>query len=370
MDKQDEDFLLDKLAMYLKIWKEDILLYVLDCVGDIPTHQQAAILKKLPVEKFVAVKSGHGIGKTRLFGWAANWYLDCHGKLHGMTRIPVTGAGGSQLEVTVFPEMEGVCKSKLPWLANLYENVTGKMSLKGHDKTHFAILRTARPEKPEALQGFHECFFVIDEGSGVDDKIFDVARGAMGDPASFGLMAGNPTKTSGYFFNLFDTDQTTWHTMSFSSMDSMHDVEYEYKYLDAWGDVKIQKVNGRQTMKWVKEIIADYGIESNYFKIRVKGDFANEDMDLVIEPPWLIPLDRVELIDNATDKRIMGLDPARSGSDKFGVFIRKGRVLEYATEWDSYDTQICIDKIKVLQAEWKCDEMIIDTPSRLSYLCL
>lgn len=365
-DKRDskvpiEEELMEKLSMYLEIWKDDPLLYVIDCVGDTPTHQQAEILKAIPIYKFVSVKSGHGIGKTRLFGWTANWYLDCHGKIDGLTRVPITGAGGSQLEVTVFPEIEGVCKRKAKFFADQYNCVTGKVSLIGHEKTHFAILRTARVENPDALQGFHECFFQIDEGSGVHDKIFEVARGAMGDPGSYGLMAGNPTKTSGYMFNLFDSEQKTWKTLSFSSMDTLHDEEYTYKYLDAWGDVQTKTVKGRQTLKWVEEMKEEYGENSNVFKIRVLGEFANEGMDLVIEPEWLKELVREETVDNSEEKRIMGLDPARSGSDKFGVFIRKGRVLEYGCEWDSQDTQVCIDKIKVLQEEWNCDEMVIDS---------
>ena len=357
---REEENLLRKLAMYLKIWKEDPLLYVLDCIGDVPTHQQAKILQELPRKRFLAVKSGHGIGKTRLFGWAVNWYLDCHGRLDGMTRVPITGAGGSQLEVTVFPEVDGACKRKMNFLSSEYDITTEKIMLKEARKTHFAVLRTARQENPDALQGFHECFFVIDEGSGVHDKIFDVARGAMGDPGSFGLMAGNPTKTSGYFFNLFDTNQKTWHCMSFSSYDTLHHKEYTYKYLDVWGDVCEMKVNGRQTKEWIDGIIDEYGEGSNYYRIRVLGEFANDGLDLVIEPEWLKDLRREEKIDNSSDKRIMGIDIARSGGDNCAICIRKGRVIEYLEEWSSADTMISLDRIKVRQEEWQCDEMIID----------
>jgi hypothetical protein len=45
-------------------------------------------------------------------------------------------------------------------------------------------------ETPDALQGFHECFFLNDEGSAVPDEVFRVARGAMGEPGSMGLMTG------------------------------------------------------------------------------------------------------------------------------------------------------------------------------------
>jgi hypothetical protein len=80
------------LCFYLRRWYRSPLAYVIEHIGDIPTHQQAQILKAFEHHNFVAVKSGHGIGKSKLTGWLVNWWLDTRGK-----RAPITGAGGDQL---------------------------------------------------------------------------------------------------------------------------------------------------------------------------------------------------------------------------------------------------------------------------------
>lgn len=79
------------MAFWLKRWYSNPLAYVIECIGDVPTHQQAQILKAFEHHHFVAVKSGHGIGKSKLTGWLVNWWLDTRGK-----RAPITGAGGDQ----------------------------------------------------------------------------------------------------------------------------------------------------------------------------------------------------------------------------------------------------------------------------------
>ena len=67
------------MCFWLKRWRRSPLAYVLEAVGDLPTHQQAEILKSFEHHNFVAVKSGHGIGKSRLVGWLVNWWLDTRG---------------------------------------------------------------------------------------------------------------------------------------------------------------------------------------------------------------------------------------------------------------------------------------------------
>jgi hypothetical protein len=76
IDGEALDGIHSELAFWLKRWSRYPLAYVIECVGDTPSHQQAAILNALAVHPFVAVRSGHGIGKTRLMGWVANWYMD------------------------------------------------------------------------------------------------------------------------------------------------------------------------------------------------------------------------------------------------------------------------------------------------------
>ena len=53
------------------------------------------------------------------------------------------------------------------------------------------------------------CLFVIDECSGVDDVIFEVAQGALSTAGSKILMVGNPTRNTGYFYDAFNIERTS-----------------------------------------------------------------------------------------------------------------------------------------------------------------
>ena len=67
----------------------------------------------------------------------------------------------------------------------------------------FAVRRTASKDNPEALQGFHaeHLLFLIDEASGIADIVFEVGMGALSTPGAKVVMAGNPTRTSGFFYD-------------------------------------------------------------------------------------------------------------------------------------------------------------------------
>ena len=45
--------------------------------------------------------------------------------------------------------------------------------------------------------------FVVDEAPGVPDIIFEVGAGSLSTPGAKIIMAGNPTRLSGYFYDVF-----------------------------------------------------------------------------------------------------------------------------------------------------------------------
>lgn len=73
--------------------------------------------------------------------------------------------------------------------------------MKGYREEWFAVARTA--SKPDALQGFHaeHVLYIIDEASGVEDKVFEPILGALSTEGSRLFMAGNPTRLTGFFFD-------------------------------------------------------------------------------------------------------------------------------------------------------------------------
>jgi len=348
-------------AMWLKRWKRDPVAYVIECIGDTPTYQQVKILRALVKYHFVAVRSGHGIGKSRLMAWVINWYLDTHRENGVLCRIPVTGASADQLGDIVWPEVSGVMERKWGIMGKAYEGTSDTFYLKSSPNGCFASLRTARAEKPDALQGFHNCFFALDEGSGIPDSVFEVARGAMGDEGSYGLMTGNPTTNSGYFYNVFNSNQSTWKTLHFSSMDSMSDTEYSYLYIDPYGRALRITHKGRQTRKWVDDMRNEFGENSNVFKIRVMGEFATGAADLVISENLLKNVFTTPDVQNSDKRIVLGLDPARSGNDDTALCIRQGNRILALQSWHGEDTVESRHRTEIAYREYNCTDAYIDT---------
>ena len=355
IDDLDVKAVRNGLAFWLKRWHRSPLAYVIECVGDIPTHQQAEILKALEHYNFVAVKSGHGIGKTRLEGWITNWWLDTRG-----LRVAITGPAADQLNNVVWPEVLDCNRRKFHWLSEQYVSTAEELRYKVDGEGWRAILRTARPDNDDALQGFHKVLFVLDEGSGIRDKIFEVAEGAFGDPENYGLMMGNPTRQSGYMFNVFH-QKSFWHTLSFSSENSLTDTDYRYTFIDVHGDIRVMSCKGRQTRTWVQNMRDKYGLSSNVYRVRVLGEFGNIGRDQLIESQWMEKVFTTQTERTADAKRRMGIDPAWTGEDDTGVVIRQGDHILHAESWHGFDLVESFNRLKVLWDEWKVDVGHIDT---------
>ena len=62
--------------------------------------------------------------------------------------------------------------------------------------------------------------FLIDEASGVPEQIFEAAQGALSTEGARILMAANPTRLTGYFYNSHHKNRDSWTRFRFSCLDS------------------------------------------------------------------------------------------------------------------------------------------------------
>src|SRR5512146_798866 len=161
--------------------------------GVLPWQWDAS--KLLVKKKRLSVRSGKGVGKSAFLSWSILWMMTCYMPV----RIGCTAPTATQMEDVLWAELaiwHRILKERLPAFGEQFEWKTDAFVLKESPKTSFAVARTARPEKPEALQGLHAhggaIMVIADEASGVDDKIFEAGRGAMADDNSFVILASNP----------------------------------------------------------------------------------------------------------------------------------------------------------------------------------
>ena len=94
--------------------------------------------------------------------------------------------------------------------------------------------------------------FLIDEASGIPEVVFEVARGALSTEGARILMAANPTRLTGYFYNSHHKNRDLWTRFQFSCLDSP-----------------------RVSPAYAKEIAEEYGEDSDMYRVRVLGEFPH-----------------------------------------------------------------------------------------------
>lgn len=326
----------DELISFVNAWRSDPVRFVREALQAEPSAQQAEALRAFAVPGArVTIASGHGTGKSTLMAWLILWALTCFDDV----KIPTTAPTAHQLNDVLWTEVRK-WGARLPSLwKNALEVTADQVRYAGC--TGFAVARTGRKENPEALQGFHaeNLFFLIDEASGVDDVVFQVAQGALSTPGARVLMAANPTRTSGYFYNSFHRDRDRWQRFTFSCLDSPH-VAREY----------------------VDEVRTIYGEDSDIYRVRVLGQFPRAGDLQFIGTDIVEAAQSRHLIKQAYEYApvILGVDVARFGGDRTVVFKRQGLYAELLWTCQGMDLMATADRIAVLMDEHKADAVMID----------
>jgi hypothetical protein len=202
----------------------------------------------------------------------------------------------------------------------------------GCEKTRFAVARTSAKDRPEALQGFHaeNLLFLIDEASGIDNKVFEVAEGALSTPGSRVLMCSNPTRTEGYFYDSQVKNRSLWTCLNYSCVDSpLVDPSY------------------------AENMAAKYGAASNVYRVRVLGEFPEASDDVLIELGWVEGAVGRDILPMEGSRRVCGLDVARFGDDTTAYVIRRGAVIEEMDQWRNLDLMQSVGRVVELYRDKK-----------------
>lgn len=292
--------------------RNDPVLFVEQVIQAKPQAWQREALQAIAKHDKVAVKSGHGVGKTAFEAWTVLWWL----LTHYPCKVAVTANTAHQLNDVLWTELDKWARKLPDGFKDLLEFKTDKISLKGASDS-FAVARTSRRENPEALQGFHSenMLFICEEASGIPDVVFQVGEGSLSTKGAKVIMCGNPTRADGYFYDAFHSDRAQWHCITVSCEDA--DTVSE---------------------KFIGDMSAKYGDDSNIYRVRVLGEFPTQSDDV------LVPLHLVESavkrdIEAASSTPIVwGLDVARYGSDRSALAKRQGQVLlEPIKTWQNKD---------------------------------
>lgn len=305
-------------------------LFAQEVLSAKPTEQQWQASKAIVEKRRVSIRSGHGTGKSTFMAWCVLWFLACYFP----AKVPATAPTSHQLEDVLWSEIakwHRVMALKFPALASQFEWSAGAFRMKAAPNESFSVARTSRPERPEALQGFHSehILFLIDEASGVADNVFEVAEGALSTDGAFVVMAANPTRQSGYFFDSHHKMRSAWAALHWNGEDS--------------------PMVSRQ---YIENMAKKYGRHSPVFKVRVLGEFVGAaDGVISLELCEAARIRDVEA--NPSAKVVWGVDVARFGDDSSALAKRRGNVqVGPVVEWWGKDT---MQTVGIIKAEWdKC----------------
>jgi len=298
------------LVELLDVYWDDPVAFVQDMLDAEPDDWQRAVLRDLAGHRWVSVRSGQGVGKTALESWAVIWFLCCRPN----PKIVCTAPTQQQLQDVLWAEVaKWLEKAKI---RRLLKWTKTKVYMIGHEERWFATTRTAT--RPENMQGFHEDYmlFIVDEASGVADPIMEAILGTLSGPENKLLMCGNPTRTSGVFYDSHNRDRKRFKTHKVDSRDS-----------------------ARTSRENIQMLIDKYGAESDVVRVRVYGEFPKAESDA------FIALELVEYAANATvrpagDTLHIGVDVARFGDDETVIAPRiGGKVFDLRT-YHKQDTMV------------------------------
>ena len=191
-----------------------------------------------------------------------------------------------------------------------------RMYIKSAPEMAFIVRRTANKSNPESLQGFHakHILFLMDEASGIDNIVFEVAQGAFSTEGASSVMVSNPTRPDGFFFDTHHRLRDRWRCWQVSSQDVPRAVGH------------------------IEDVIAAYGRNSNKFKVRVEGNFPTSADDVVIPLEWVQSAVNRD-VEKLSFFPIWGVDVARFGDDASALAKRQAnRLLEPVKEWLNLDT--------------------------------
>lgn len=266
-----------------------------------------------------STRSGHGCGKTTTISILALWFVTTHYD----AKCVITAASQDQLRDGAWAELRKQSQKLPPDLRDRYEFGEERVSLKAAPEMAFIVRRTASKSNPEALQGIHakHVLYLVDEASGIDDIVFEVAAGSLSTAGAMACLFSNPTKTSGYFYETHHRLRHRWRAHVVSSED-------------------VPRARGH-----IEDIIAAYGKGSNRYRVRVLGEFPTSDDDTVISLELVLAASKRQ-VERRSVRPVWGVDVGRFGDDASALAKRQGNaLLEPPKEWLGLDTMQLVGRI-------------------------
>lgn len=314
----------------LRTWQADVL-------KDIRDHLENPNTRHIPMK--YAIASGKGIGKSSLISMVTNWAMstmeDC--------RITVTANTEGQIRTKTWPEVNKWSRLAI----NSHWFTVGATSIIAKDPAHERTWRTDTipwsENNKQAFAGLHNkgkrIIVIFDEASEIADCIWDVSEGALTDEETeiIWLAFGNPTQNTGRFRECFGSQKHRWKTRQIDSRE-------------------VKGTNKVQIDEWIK----DYGEDSDFCRIWVKGEFPRSGSNQLIPSDYVQFARHFKADGYGKLPKIMAVDVARYGSDQTVIGWRQGRKSVILAKYRGLDTVQVASKVIEWREKETPDAVVVD----------
>lgn len=274
-------------------WQERILTQLGEGVIDVNQAVQ------------LARTSGHGIGKSACVSWIILWAISTFPDTKGV----VTANTENQLKTKTWAEL---AKWHRLFIANHLFKMTATAIFSmdpAHERTWRIDMVPWSERNTEAFAGLHNkgrrILVVFDEGSAIPDVIWEVTEGALTDKDTqiIWCVFGNPTRNKGRFRECFVGGRFA-HRWKSEAIDSREVSITDKALFEKWR--------------------IDYGEDSDFFRVRVRGVFPRVDAESFISYETAMEAVDREILPQSANV-VLGVDVARFGDDASVIYPRCGR---------------------------------------------
>jgi len=309
--------------------------WVNDKLHEFIWSKQREILESVRDNRYTAVKSCHGPGKSYTAARAVCWWLDIHelGSAFAVTTAP----SWPQVEAILWREINR---------AHRKGELNGRITRECHwymgegrsNEELIAMGRKPADYDEEAFQGIHARYvlIVIDEACAVPPALVNAAKTLMTNPYARILAIGNPDDPASWFADACKPG-SGWNTIKISAWDTPHFTGEK---------VPDELLLDLVSPEWVDERRDDWGEGSNIWQSKVEAEFPDVSDEYLISPAFL---------QKAYDTNIpgfefgrYGIDIARMGEDKTAIYRNRGGHIRFVDSWGQTDTMRTAGKIGLI----------------------
>ncbi len=319
--------------------------WVRDVTGEHLWSKQVEIAEALERHRKVAVKAGHGVGKSFFAGRAVAWWLDVHadGEAFAVTTAPTD----PQVKAILWQEIRHTHR-----LGKLAGRVSENAEWKNAHGDLVAMGRKPSDHNEHAFQGLHRRYLlaVLDEACGIPKQLWDAALSLTTNATSRILAIGNPTDPQSEFeavCNGAPEDGSSgwskrgWWVITVSAFDSPN----------LTGEPVPEAVSANVTdQSYIDEARLNWGEGSALWVSKVEGRFPEDASDGTIPWSWIQACRGEEATARIGGLRVpveLGVDVGGSDNGDESVVVARAGMQAFDRVWTarSGDSEVVVDLV-------------------------